>query len=270
MKSRSAWSLAAAACAAFGTLSLPGAAAGADKSAALKLYEKGKALYEAGDLRGAAARFHEAYAADPEGAYLYSEATCYRKLGLSESARAAELYERYLDAAPASETADRAKATAYAAELRLAVGVDLKARGDCKGAVAELLRAAEHAPARGEPWVHIGLCRETLGDPAGAHAAFAKALGAPDLDSALRVAAEARVAALAGPAPPAASPALVAPAESRPARRPRGTAVWGIVAGGAGALLLGGVLAGVLISTGRDGGLDFGAVDRGPVTIGGW
>jgi tetratricopeptide (TPR) repeat protein len=253
---------------AFVAVMLASTTASADKGSALKLYEKGKALYEAGDLRGAAARFHDAYAADPEPAYLYSEATCFRKLGLSESAHAAALYESFLGVAPSSETADRAKAAAYAAELRLAVGVDLKARGDCKGAVGELTRSLEHAPARGEPWVHIGLCRETLGDPAGARAAFGKALAATDLDSALRVAAEARLAALAKPAPPATSPALTPPPESAPARS--SPLPWIVVGGTAGLVVVGVVVAVIVVATQGGARVELAPADIGPFTLRGW
>jgi tetratricopeptide (TPR) repeat protein len=265
MSSRSPRSIAVAA---FAVVTLAGGTASADKGAGLKLYEKGKALYEAGDLRGAAARFHDAYAADPEPAYAYSEATCFRKLGGSESAHAADLYELFLRVAPPSETADRAKAAAYAAELRLAVGVDLKARGDCKGALVELTRSLGHAPSKGEPWVHIGLCQETLGDTAGARAAFEKALLAPDLDSALRVAAEARVAALAKPAPPATIPALTPALESPPARS--SPVPWIVVGGAAGLVVVGVLVAVIFVTTGGSSGVDLPPADLGPVTLGGW
>jgi Tfp pilus assembly protein PilF len=266
MSSRSPRSIAVAA---FVVVTLAGGTASADKGAGLKLYEKGKALYEAGDLRGAAARFHDAFAADPEPAYAYSEATCYRKLGGSESAHAADLYERFLSLAPATDTEDRAKATAYAADLRLAVGVDLKHRGDCKGAIDALTRSLEHAPGKGEPWVHIGLCREALGDVEGARAAYGKALAAPDLESALRVGAEARVAALAEPSgSPAMSPALAGPAESRPGRP--SPVPWIVVGGTAGLVVVGVIIAVVAVTTGGNAGVDLPPADLGPVTIGGW
>ena len=135
----------------------------AGAGAGLAAYNKGKAAFEKGDLRAAADWFEKAFAAEPSAVYRFSEASCLRRLG--ENAKAAALYEDYIRLVPAGDDAplERAKAVAYAADLRLAVGLAFKKSGDCASAIVELNRALGHAP-RAAAWFYVGECAESMRD----------------------------------------------------------------------------------------------------------
>jgi hypothetical protein len=82
-------------------------------------FEEGKKAFLAGDYAGAARAFERAYEAKPHHDPLWNAALARHKTG--ETARAANLYARYLDEAPA-DAPDRDRATAALTALRSTLG----------------------------------------------------------------------------------------------------------------------------------------------------
>ena len=175
-----------------GLVAVPFSAHGASGRA---LYDEGAKLFAAGDFEKAAKKFAAAYKAEPEPAYLFSEASAYRRIGNAEVAAAR--YEKYLSVLPAGEKEDmRKKARAYASEMRLALGLELQVKGECRSGVVHLAKAIVHDRTNGAAYVALGECHETLGDLEAAGSAYASALGALAPDDALARKAKARLEAL--------------------------------------------------------------------------
>ena len=81
-------------------------------------YNAGVAAFEAEKYELAAKHFAKAFAIKPDPTFLFSEASCFRRLG--EDDAAAERYEFYLELVPPGSRVDeRAKAASYAAAARL-------------------------------------------------------------------------------------------------------------------------------------------------------
>jgi tetratricopeptide (TPR) repeat protein len=170
-------------------------AAAAESAAAL--WEAGKKAFADNKFAEAADLFGRAWAIEKNVSYIYSRGSALRRMG--ENEKAADAYEIYLAAVPPGERPDeRPKAVAYAADLRLKVGIALKEAGRCADAIGQFIKSLEHLPA-GAPWVYLGLCHEDVGHKDAARLAYEKALAAKDLDPALRAAAEGRLAALRPP-----------------------------------------------------------------------
>ena len=89
------------------------------EAAAATAFEEGRKAFLAGDYAGAARAFERAYESKPHHDPLWNAARARHKTG--ETARAANLYARYLDEAPA-DAPDRDRATAALTGLRSTLG----------------------------------------------------------------------------------------------------------------------------------------------------
>jgi tetratricopeptide (TPR) repeat protein len=105
------------------------------------LYEEGGKLYAAGEFKAAAARFEQAYALDPDPAYLFNAAQAYRLGGAC--AEAARSYQKFLDEVPDPPSRDKVLAwrDAQAACARAPAGAGVR-----KPAELEELMPIERAP----------------------------------------------------------------------------------------------------------------------------
>jgi hypothetical protein len=104
-----------------------------ERRAAHDAYEKGKAAFEAQDYLRAGKLFLEAYERAPHHDPLWNAARAFELGG--ESARAANLYSRYLDEAP-PDARDRDRATAARTALAGKLGrIDLQLRGVTDAAI---------------------------------------------------------------------------------------------------------------------------------------
>ncbi|MCW5836048.1 MAG: hypothetical protein KIS78_26850, partial [Labilithrix sp.] len=109
--------LACLACVALGAA--PEARAEDPRQAAQAQFAEGQRAFAAGDFRRAAAAFEEAYRTKPHHSPLWNAARSWQKAG--EGTRAANLYARYLEEAPAGAR-DRDQATAALADLASKLG----------------------------------------------------------------------------------------------------------------------------------------------------
>ncbi|HEV8325473.1 MAG TPA: tetratricopeptide repeat protein [Myxococcota bacterium] len=224
------------------------------------VFEAGKAKFAAGDFKAAAELFQRAYEMEPNPSFVYSRGSALRRL--NDWAGAALAYEEYLRIVPPADRPDeRPKAVAYASEMRLRLGISLKEAGRCADAITEFIHSLEHLPTAGSPWVHLGLCREDIGDKKGAQAAYERALAVKDLDPALRTAAEARLAALRPP------PALDA-APAAPTRKKTPVALLAGIGGGVVAAAV--ITVVVVLVAGGPRPVDVGDPARGIMTQEGW
>ncbi|HEV8323217.1 MAG TPA: tetratricopeptide repeat protein [Myxococcota bacterium] len=249
----------AAALAVIGLVVLWAAVARAESADAV--FEAGKVKFAAGDFKAAAELFKRAYAIEKSPSYVYSEGSAHRRL--SEWEAAALAYEEYLRIVPPADRPDeRPKAIAYAADMRLRLGITLKEAGRCADAIPEFIHSLEHAPTAGAPWVYLGLCREDIGDKKGAQSAYERALAVKELEPALRTAAEARLAVLRPPA------ALDAPPETAPAHKKTPVALYAGIGGGLVAVAIVTVI--VVLVAGGPRPVDVGDPSRGVMTQEGW
>jgi tetratricopeptide (TPR) repeat protein len=250
-------------------------AAAADKSAAA-LWEAGKKAFADNKFAEAADLFERAWAIEKNVSFAYSVGSAFRRMASAPGAppegpgpgpteRAAIWYETYLAAVPAGERPDeRPKAVAYAAELRLKLGVRLKEAGRCADAIGQFIKSLEHVPTAGAPWVYLGLCHEDVGNKDAARNAYEKALAAKDLDPAQRAAAEARLAALRPPAALDGAP----PPESAKTHK---AAPWGLIAGVGGGVVVVGVVTVLIVAlTAKTPTVDVGAPPLGVMSQEGW
>jgi hypothetical protein len=118
--------------------------------------------------------------------------------------------------------------------------------------------------------MQIGFCQEALLDPAGARESYSAALKAADVDTATRIAAEARLRELERPVPSSATAPAGSLSAATTSKKTRGSA-WGIVAGVAGATALVSAVVIVLVAARSSSGrVELPSADYGPFMLGGW